>query len=119
MEPCNVWDYERLAEERLDPVAFQRMAHPDAELATARAAAAADTIMTLSTLATSTPADVAAAAPDAKRWFQLYCYRDAGLTRAMIDQAVDAGFAAIALTVDAPRLGRRERDIRTSFVIPA
>ena len=101
------------------PVAFQRMAHPDGEAGMARAAAAAGTIMVLSTLATSTPADVAAAAPDATRWFQLYCFRDRGVTRALIDQAEEAGCAAIALTVDAPRLGRRERDLRTGFVIPA
>jgi isopentenyl diphosphate isomerase/L-lactate dehydrogenase-like FMN-dependent dehydrogenase len=73
----------------------------------------------LSTLATSTPADVAAAAPGGKRWFQLYCYRDRGITEAMIDQADEAGFEAIVLTVDAPRLGRRERDLRTGFLIPA
>jgi isopentenyl diphosphate isomerase/L-lactate dehydrogenase-like FMN-dependent dehydrogenase len=101
------------------PVAFQRMAHPEGELGTARAAAAAGTVMVLSTLATSTPADVAAAAPEGKRWFQLYCYRDPGITQAMIDQAIEAGFGAIVLTVDAPRLGRRERDLRTGFVIPA
>jgi isopentenyl diphosphate isomerase/L-lactate dehydrogenase-like FMN-dependent dehydrogenase len=101
------------------PVAFQRMAHPDGEPGTARAAAAAGTIMVLSTLATSTPADVAVAAPEGHRWFQLYCYRDRGITEAMIDQAEAAGFEAIVLTVDAPRLGRRERDLRTGFVIPA
>jgi isopentenyl diphosphate isomerase/L-lactate dehydrogenase-like FMN-dependent dehydrogenase len=101
------------------PVAYQRMAHPDGELATARAAAEAGTIMVLSTLATSTPAEVAAAAPGGVRWFQLYCFRDPGITRALIDQAVEAGFRAIVLTVDAPRLGRRERDLRTGFVIPA
>jgi isopentenyl diphosphate isomerase/L-lactate dehydrogenase-like FMN-dependent dehydrogenase len=101
------------------PVAFQRMAHPDGELGTARAAAAAGTIMVLSTLATSTPADVTEAAPDGARWFQLYCFKDRGITHAMIDQAVDAGFEALVLTVDAPRLGRRERDLRTGFVIPA
>jgi isopentenyl diphosphate isomerase/L-lactate dehydrogenase-like FMN-dependent dehydrogenase len=101
------------------PVAFQRMAHPDGEPGTARAAADAGTIMVLSTLATSTPADVASAAPGGRRWFQLYCYRDRGITHALIDQAVEAGFEAIVLTVDAPRLGRRERDMRTGFVIPA
>ncbi len=101
------------------PVAFQRMAHPDGEPGMARAAAAARTLMILSTLATSTPAELAAAAPGAPRWFQLYCFRDRGVTRALIDQAEEAGFGAIALTVDVPRLGRRERDLRTGFVIPA
>ena len=101
------------------PVAYQRMAHPDGEPGMARAAAAAGTIMVLSTLATSTPAEVAAAAPGAPRWFQLYVFRDPGVTRALIDQAAEAGYLALALTVDAPRLGRRERDLRTGFEIPA
>ena len=101
------------------PVAFQRIAHPDGELGMARAAAAAGTAMVLSTLATATPTEVAAAAPDAPRWFQVYVFRDPGVTRALIDEAVEAGFLALALTVDAPRLGRRERDLRTGFEIPA
>jgi isopentenyl diphosphate isomerase/L-lactate dehydrogenase-like FMN-dependent dehydrogenase len=69
------------------PTAFHRMAHPDGESATARAAAAAGTIMCLSTIATSTPAEVAAAAPGAPRWFQLYVFRDRGVTSALVDQA--------------------------------
>ncbi len=101
------------------PVAFQRMAHPDGEPGMARAAAAAGTVMILSTLATATPAQIAAAAPDARHWLQLYVFRDRGVTRALIEQAEEAGFEAIALTVDVPRLGRRERDLRTGFVIPA
>jgi isopentenyl diphosphate isomerase/L-lactate dehydrogenase-like FMN-dependent dehydrogenase len=84
----------------------------------ARAAAAAGTIMCLSTLATETPAEVAAAAPDAPRWFQLYVFRDRGVTRSFVEQAVDHGYGAIVLTVDAPWLGRRERDLRTGFRIP-
>jgi isopentenyl diphosphate isomerase/L-lactate dehydrogenase-like FMN-dependent dehydrogenase len=100
------------------PTAFHRVAHPDGEEGTARAAAAAGTIMCLSTLATAQPADVAAAAPGAPRWFQLYVFRDRGVTRALAEAAVAAGFGAIVLTVDAPRLGRRERDLRTAFRIP-
>jgi isopentenyl diphosphate isomerase/L-lactate dehydrogenase-like FMN-dependent dehydrogenase len=101
------------------PVAFQRMAHPDGEPGMARAAAAAGTAMVLSTLATASPAEVAEAAPGAPRWFQVYVFRDPGVTRALIDQAAEAGFLALALTIDAPRLGRRERDLRTGFTIPA
>src|SRR5256885_2386737 len=86
----------------ISPTAFQRMAHPDGEPATARAAAAARTVMCMSTIATSTPAQVAAAAPGAPRWFQLYWFRDEGVTRALVEQAVDAGFGAIVLTIDAP-----------------
>ena len=101
------------------PTAIQRLAHPDGEPGMARAAAAAGTIMCLSTLATASLAEVAAAAPGAPRWFQLYVFRDRGVTRSFVEQAVGAGFGAIVLTVDAPRLGRRERDFRTGFRVPA
>ena len=175
-EPLNVWDYERLARERLDPgawsyfaggaedertlrwnldaygrwqlrprvlcdvsqvstettvlgtrvslpvlvapVAFHRAAHPDGELGTARAAAAAGTLMCLSTIATATPAEVAAAAPEAPRWFQLYVFKDWAITKALVEQAVEAGFSALVLTADTPYLGRREGPLRTRFVIP-
>ena len=101
------------------PMAFQRLAHPDGEPATARAAASAGTIMCLSTMATAAPAEVAAAAPGAAHWYQVYVFKDRGITRAFIDQAVEAGFGALVLTVDVPYLGRRERDLRTGFRIPA
>jgi isopentenyl diphosphate isomerase/L-lactate dehydrogenase-like FMN-dependent dehydrogenase len=101
------------------PAAFQRLAHPDGELATARAVAAAGTVMCLSTFATSSAAEVAAAAPEGRRWFQLYVYKDRGITRSLVDQAVDSGYDAIVVTVDAPFLGRRERDLRSGFAIPA
>jgi isopentenyl diphosphate isomerase/L-lactate dehydrogenase-like FMN-dependent dehydrogenase len=176
VEPLNVRDYERLAEERLEPgvfgyyaggagdewtlreneaafrrwvlrprvlvdvgsvttattvlgtdismpilvapTAFHRLAHPDAELATARAAAAAGTVMCLSTLATSGAAEVAEAAPDGSLWYQLYWHPDRGLTRAIVEEAAEAGFKAIVLTVDLPVLGNRERDLRTGFTLP-
>ena len=98
------------------PTAFQRMAHPDGELATARAAAAAGTIMCLSTIATSSAAEVAEAAPEGRRWFQLYCYRDRGVTRSLVEQAVTAGYEAVVLTVDVPVFGRRERDVRLAYL---
>ena len=101
------------------PVALQRMAHPDGEPGMARAAATAGTIMTLSTLATSTPAEVAAAAPAAPRWYQLYITKDRGVSDALVAQAVEHGFRALVLTVDAPVPGRRERDARAGFRVPA
>lgn len=174
--PLNVWDYERLAEERLDanahayfaggagdeitmrdniaafqrlklrprvlvdvgagttrttvlgteismpvviaPLALQRLAHPDGELATARAAAAAGTIMCLSTATTTRPAEVASAAPDAPHWFQVYVFDDRAITEELIAEAIDSGYGALVLTVDAPFLGRRERDLRIDFKIP-
>ncbi|MEA2347813.1 MAG: 4-hydroxymandelate oxidase [Thermoleophilaceae bacterium] len=100
------------------PVAFQRLAHPDGEEGMARATAAAGTIMSLSSLATARPADVAAAAPGSPRWFQLYCFSDRAATGALLDEAAASGYSAILLTVDAPRAGRRERDFRTGFSVP-
>jgi 4-hydroxymandelate oxidase len=100
------------------PVAYQRLVDPEGEVAMARAAAAAGTVMCLSTLATSRPRDVAAAAPTGRRWFQLYCFKDEGVTRALMEEAVESGFEGIVVTVDAPRGGNRERDLRTGFKIP-
>jgi len=100
------------------PLALQRMAHPDGEVATARAAASAGTIMCLSTATTTRPAEVAAAAPGAPRWFQVYVFDDRSKTKELIAEAVDNGFSALVLTADTPYLGRRERDIRIDFQIP-
>ena len=98
------------------PVAFQRVAHPDGEVGMARAAAAVGAAMCLSTMSTSSPADVAATG--VMRWFQLYVFTDEGITGHLVRQAVDNGFTALVLTVDTPVLGRRERDFRTGFTIP-
>ena len=98
------------------PTAFQRLACDEGEIATARAAATAGTVMILSTPSTCTIEDVAAAG--GKQWFQLYVYSDRGLTRALIERAEACGMSAIVLTVDAPVLGRRERDLRNRFHLP-
>jgi 4-hydroxymandelate oxidase len=97
------------------PTASHVLAHPDAERATARGAAATGALMTLSTLASVSLEDVAGAAPDATRWFQLYAPADRGLGEALIDRAVAAGYGAIAVTVDLPLPGNRERDLRNQF----
>jgi isopentenyl diphosphate isomerase/L-lactate dehydrogenase-like FMN-dependent dehydrogenase len=98
------------------PVAFQRVAHPDGEVGMAHAAHATGTLMTLSTLSTTPPEQVAETG--VARWFQLYVFRDEGLTRELVERARAAGFTALVLTVDTPVLGRRERDHRTGFAIP-
>jgi isopentenyl diphosphate isomerase/L-lactate dehydrogenase-like FMN-dependent dehydrogenase len=174
LEPLNVWDYEALAEQRLEagafgyyaggandeltlaenvaafrrwqlrprvlvdvaepstattvlghdvsmpllvaPTAFHRVAHPDGEIGMARAVKAAGTIMCLSSLTTTLPSEVAAVG--GARWFQLYVFRDEGMTRFLLDQVRDGGYTAVLLTVDAPVAGRRERDFRTGFAIP-
>jgi 4-hydroxymandelate oxidase len=100
------------------PLALQRMAHDDGELATARAAAAAGTIMCLSSASTTRPAEVSRAAPRAPRWFQVYVFADRSITEDLISEAVDNHFSALVLTVDTPYLGRRERDIRVDFSVP-
>lgn len=172
--PLNVWDYERLAAERLEPgahgyyaggagdeltlrdnvaafqwwqlrprvlvdveacttrttvlghdlalpvivapVAFQRVAHPDGEVGMACAARDAGTAFCLSTLATSTAAQIAETG--AQRWFQLYVFRDQHVTDDLVAQARESGFTALVLTVDTAVVGRRERDHRTGFTIP-
>ncbi len=100
------------------PVALQRMAHPDGEPGMARAAADVGTIMTLSTLATSSAAEVAASVPGAPRWYQLYVTKDRAVSQALVDAAVAHGYQGIVLTVDAPVPGRRERDLRSGFRVP-
>jgi 4-hydroxymandelate oxidase len=100
----------------LAPTAFHKLAHPEGEVASARAAHAADTIMVLSTLSTSPVEEVAAT--HAKLWFQLYVYKDRGATRELIARVEQAGVRALVLTVDAPLLGRREADVRNRFALP-
>jgi isopentenyl diphosphate isomerase/L-lactate dehydrogenase-like FMN-dependent dehydrogenase len=100
------------------PTAFQRLAHPEGEAATARAAAAAGTIMTLATLSSVTPAELSASVPGAPQWFQLYWSRDRGFTQGLVEAAAESGFGAIVLTVDLPVPGRRERDLRAAYRLP-
>ncbi|MCL7030248.1 hypothetical protein MKW94_030169 [Papaver nudicaule] len=99
------------------PTAFQKMAHPEGEYATARAASAANTIMTLSSWATSSVEEVASTGPGI-RFFQLYVYKDRKVVEQLVRRAERAGFKAIALTVDTPILGRREADIKNRFTLP-
>ena len=99
------------------PVAYQRMAHPEGELAVARGVAAAGTIMCLSTFATTSPADVAEAASEGGRWFQLYWHPDREMTKQVLAQARESGCSAVVFTVDLPVLGPRERDLRSGFAL--
>lgn len=106
----------------LAPVAFQRLAHVDGELASAYAAAALGAGMVLSTQA-STPLEAVAQAflADVGRgplWFQLYLQHDRGFTRALVQRAEAAGYEALVLTVDAPVSGIRDRERRVGFHLP-
>jgi L-lactate dehydrogenase (cytochrome) len=101
----------------LSPTGFTRIAHPDGELAVARAAGDARLPYTLSTLGTRSIEETAAAATG-PMWYQLYVWRDRGLSRELVQRARDAGYRAIMLTVDTAVFGRRERDVRRGFTLP-
>ena len=101
----------------LAPTAFNRLAHEDGELAAARAAGRMGTAMICSTIATY-PLEEIAKAAIGPLWFQLYVYRDREVTRDIVRRCEAAGFRALVLTVDTPRLGRRERDVRNKFALP-
>lgn len=98
------------------PTALQRMAHPDGEVATARAAQQRGVVFGLSSSASTDMADIAGVG--GPRWYQVYLLEDLGARRAMVERAIACGFEALVLTVDLQRLGRRERDIRVGFTIP-
>jgi 4-hydroxymandelate oxidase len=94
------------------PMAYQRLAHPEGEIATARGAADAAAVMCLSTLATTSVRALAQAVPSATRWFQLYVYEDRGISRELAAQAAEHGYEALVVTVDLPVRGVRERELR-------
>jgi 4-hydroxymandelate oxidase len=99
------------------PTAAHQLSHADAERASAHGAAAAGALFTLSTISSVPMEEVAATAPGAPRWFQLYAPADRGACRELIDRAVAAGYSAIAVTVDLPLPGNRERDIRNGLAV--
>jgi 4-hydroxymandelate oxidase len=106
------------------PTGFQRLIHPDGEIACARGARAAGAVFCLSTFATTSAKELAAQLPDLDWWFQLYWFTDRDLNWGLVDNAVAAGAKAIVLTVDLATLGSRERDhhsgfsLRGSMVVP-
>jgi 4-hydroxymandelate oxidase len=100
------------------PIAYQRLAHPDGELATAAGAAAARTLMVVSTQATATLEEIAEVAPEAPRWFQLYVYRDRRIAAELVRRAAACGYQAVVLTADVQVPGNRERDKRNQFQLP-
>ena len=101
------------------PWAYHTLAHPDGERATARGAAEAGALMTVSTAASTSLADVAAVEPEAPKWFQLYARHSPAHTDELARRAGAAGYRALVLTVDLPVLGRRLRDLRSGFLVPA
>ncbi|KAG7997354.1 hypothetical protein I3843_01G207500 [Carya illinoinensis] len=99
------------------PTGLHKLAHPEGEAATARAAAASKTIMILSTGSSCTMEEVASSC-NAVRFFQLYVYKRRDIAAALVHRAEKNGYKALVLTVDAPRLGRREADIKNKMMVP-
>src|SRR5438034_490676 len=99
------------------PWAYQRTAHPDGELATARASARAGTVMCVSTTAIELLDEIASAS-DAPKWWQLYVFTDRGFTEEMLGRVVAAGFGAIVWTVDLNAYGLRHRETRSGYEPP-
>ncbi len=99
------------------PTAFHKLAHPDGEVAVAKAAGSEGTIMTLSTLSNCDVEEVVNASAGSV-WFQLYVFKDRSVTEALVKRAEAAGCKALVLTVDAPLLGRRIKDVRNKFNLP-
>ncbi|WP_409437489.1 alpha-hydroxy acid oxidase [Mycobacterium sp. SMC-14] len=100
------------------PTGFTRLMHTAGELAGARAAEAAGIPFSLSTLGTASIEDVAAAAPGARRWFQLYMWHDRDRSMALLRRAAAAGYDTLLATVDCPVAGARRRDSRNGMSIP-
>lgn len=102
----------------LAPTGFTRMMHHEGERAVVRAAARAGIPYALSTMGTVSVEQVAAAAPDSERWFQLYLWRDREASLQLIRRAREAGYSALILTVDTAVAGRRIRDVHNGMTIP-
>jgi 4-hydroxymandelate oxidase len=99
------------------PTAFHKLACAEGEIAAAKAAKATGTLFILSSLS-NTAMEAVFAQAASPRWFQLYIYKEREITRALVQRAEAAGAEAIVLTVDAPGLGTRERDMRSRFTLP-
>jgi len=100
----------------LAPVGVLSIVHPEAERAVARAAAALGLTMVVSTASSTTMEDVAAEAPDASRWYQLYWPADQDLAASFVSRAEAAGYGAIVVTLDTWQLGWRPRDLTTAYL---
>src|SRR5215210_7224904 len=100
------------------PTGFTRLMHTEGEAAVGRVAERIGIPYALSTMGTTTLEDLAAAAPGARKWFQLYLWRDRDASAALVERARAAGYEALVLTVDTPVAGPRLRDVRNGFTIP-
>jgi L-lactate dehydrogenase (cytochrome) len=100
------------------PTGYTRLMHHVGEPAVANVAASKNLIYALSTMGTTSPAELAAAVPNSRRWFQLYIMKNRSDSLAVIKQARDSGFETLVLTVDTPVAGLRYRDNRNGLTVP-
>lgn len=100
------------------PTGFTRMMNHEGESAVVRVADRVGIPYALSTMGTTSIEDVAAAAPNARKWFQLYVWKDRDSGEDLVKRAASAGYEALMLTVDVPVAGARLRDVRNGFTIP-
>jgi L-lactate dehydrogenase (cytochrome) len=102
----------------LGPTGFTRMMHTEGELAVAAVAQRERIPYALSTMGTVTIEEMAAVAPDARKWFQLYLWRDRAPAAELLDRAAAAGYDTLMVTLDTPVAGARLRDVRNGLTIP-
>lgn len=100
------------------PTGFTRLMHTAGEIAGARAAGSSGIPFSLSTLGTTAIEDLVAAAPQGRKWFQLYMWRDRERSMELVQRAAAAGFDTMLVTVDVPVAGARLRDVRNGMSIP-
>lgn len=100
------------------PSAMHKLCHPEGEIATAKAAKEADTLVVLSSLSSVSMEKVGQANGDGMRWVQLYVMKEKEQTKQILKMAENAGYSGICVTVDAPVLGSRERDFQVKFKFP-
>lgn len=96
------------------PTAFQQLLHQEGEIATARAASKLGVINILSTMSSMSLEEIKVESNDSS-WYQLYIFKDRTFTTDLVKRAELAGFKALVVTVDAPIMGRRFRDLRNNF----
>ncbi|XP_055590834.1 uncharacterized protein LOC129742920 [Uranotaenia lowii] len=102
----------------ISPTALQKLAHPEGERATARAAAKVGIPYVMSSMASSTIDEVVQAAPEGVRWMQTYIHRNRNIARALVRQAESNGFTALVLTIDSPVLGIMKSEVRAENNVP-
>ncbi|XP_050542877.1 2-Hydroxyacid oxidase 1-like isoform X1 [Daktulosphaira vitifoliae] len=103
----------------ISPCSMHKMAHEDGECASAQAAGKHGAIFILATLSTCSIEEVALAAPETIKWFQLYIYKDKEINKTLIKRAEKAGYKALVITVDVPVMGIRYKDEKNKFYLPS